>query len=687
MLERRSRRKQSRRGARAAALVALLLPAAAAFAAPGRASSKAASAPAPAAPVSPAPPEDAQPELVGPARPSPQGTLRSGILLPLETESGVRVHWQQRRELLRDRDDRRADDEEGKLRQLKDDLAFENLFAIGAALVRESQQALAAGSPNLARKRCQLAADLAPALPAAHSCLARATLSDQPTALPSALGYIGDAGKAAWNDPRTRRSTLANAGGIVFIGLLSAGALLVLLFFARYARLFLHDVHHLFPKGAKTWQSTALAVALVISPLLLHMGPLPLVFTAAMACALYLGTLELAATAVVLALFAVSPWAVEGLARLAAFGGPAADVWLVEKGEGSPASLGRLQKLLEAPRPAAAFAFVLAHRAKREGDLERAEKLYRRATELGGGVAMQAATHNNLGNVYLLLGDTAKATAQYTQASDLQETNAATHFNLARAHGLQGVESLDRVQAEQARALELDRAGIDVFTGGALQMNPRSNKVVMDLPLPESSLDALSSAEADAANPVADDMRAMVAGPVPVSFGHVFPALAALVCLLLHFGRPRVKPSGQCDRCGREVCQRCDADARPTEGLCAQCVNVFVRKGNVDATERIHKEVAVQRYQERKRILGKALSVVSGASHVLLGYPLQGAVFLLLFALLAANLVLWRGVAHAPFAVRSGFSFLRVAITFAGFVAVYAACIRDLYVRQRAEGL
>ena len=631
--------------------------------------------------------EAEQPALVATVEPSPQGTLRSGILLPAERTSGLKAHWAQRRDYLRDRDERRADDEEGRLRQLRDDLAIENVFSLGQAMVREGQQAMSAGLPGLARKRCQLAADLAPALPAAHACLARALLSEQPTALSGVAAHLGNYLRASWSDPRTRRSGLANLGGIILVGLLAAGALLVILFFFRYARLYMHDVHHVFPKGARSWQTAALAVALVLLPLLLQMGPIPLVFTAALACSLYLTSVELAATAVVLALFAVAPHAAEQLGRLAAFGGPGADVWLVEKGEGSPAALDRLQKRMQVARPEASIAFTLAHRAKREGDLDTAEKLYKKTLELGAGPSLLAATHNNIGNVYLLLGDTAKAAQSYTRAVELQETLAAPHFNLARAHGLSGIESIDRVQGEQARALELDRAGVEAFTGTSLQINKRSNKVAMDLPLPDSSLDQLLDGEARAAEPVADDVRALVAGPAPVAFGEATPLIVAALCIGLHFARLRLRPSGRCDRCGREVCKRCDADARPNEALCAQCVNVFVRKGNVDATERIKKELAVTRYQARRKVWSRALGVVSGASHVLLGYPVQGAIFLMLTGLLVASLVMSSGLAHEPFAIRPGVSILRVALTILGFVVVYALCLRNLSAHQRAEGL
>ncbi|MGZ6125286.1 MAG: tetratricopeptide repeat protein, partial [Myxococcales bacterium] len=127
---------------------------------------------------------------------------------------------------------------------------------------------------------------------------------------------------------------------------------------------------------------------------------------------------------------------------MAAFGGPAMDVWLVEHGEGTGPELGRLQKRLDGGNELAVD-FALARKAKREGDLATAEKLYLRALEVpGASAAGLAAVRNNLGNVYLLQGDTAKAIAQYQQAVDLRESLAAPHFNVSRALAMGGVETL-----------------------------------------------------------------------------------------------------------------------------------------------------------------------------------------------------------------------------------------------------
>jgi len=297
-----------------------------------------------------------------------------------------------------------------------------------------------------------------------------------------------------------------------------------------------------------------------------------------------------------------------------------------------------------------------------------------------------AAVHNNLGNVYLLQGDVLRGVAEYQKAMDLQDDLAAPHFNLSRAYALGGVDSLEKVQAEQARALALDRDAIDDFTGGQLAVSRRSNKFLLDASLDDSMLAPLLDAEARVAAPVDDEVRAILAGPLPAGAAAALPLLAALGFIGLHALRHRIRPSGRCDRCGREVCKRCDADARPSEALCAQCVNVFIRRTGVEPTERIRKDVAVQAYQRRRTLLARGFNLVSGAGHVLLGYSVTGVFFLLVTAVLASSVFFWHGVARDPVAVRSQVSLLRVAATVAGFLLIWAVGLHNLIAKQRAEG-
>ena len=635
-----------------------------------------------------------QPPLPGAGNPAPppapvptvpSAGVNRGIIMPAEKSSDIQAHWSARHDYLRDRDERRADDEEQRVRQLKDDLAIENLFFISGALVRESQEALAAGAPALAIQRCKLAVEFSPALPEAHYCLARALIGENAGAFKPAFNELMAGVQADLADPRVSRQVLANVLGTLFIGLLAAALAFVLVLFARYAALYAHDVHHVFPAGARRWQTRLLALVLLLLPVLLQMGPVPLIFTVLLAVALYATSVEVALACLLLGMLAASPYMAEGIARVAAFGGPAVDVWLVEHGLGTGPEVQRLQKRLDASNELAVD-FALARKAKRDGDLATAEKLYQRALEANGASSLGlAAVHNNLGNVYLLQGDAQKGLAQYQLAIDLKESLAAPHFNTSRALGLGGVETLEKVQAEQTRALDLNRGAVEAFTGGQLQANRKSNKFVMDVTLPDDLLAPLLANEQRAAEPVGDELRAQLSGGLPPSMATWLPILAAIAILMMHLGRGRVRPSGRCDRCGREVCKRCDPDARPSEALCAQCVNVFIRRTGVDAAERIRKEYAVQAYHRRRHAVARALAVLSGAGHVMMGYPLRGLFFLLVTASLAASVLLWRGLLHDPIPVRSGISFFRIGVTVAGLIAIYALCLRDLVNRQRAE--
>jgi tetratricopeptide (TPR) repeat protein len=616
---------------------------------------------------------------------SPAARPPPAFIPPTEKSAEVAAHWNARRDYLNERDERRADDEEQRVRQLKDDLALENLFFISGALVRESHDALAAGSPSLAIARCKLAVEFSPAMEAAHLCLVRAMLAENPTALKPAFNELSAAAQAAWNDPRISRAMIANVLSVLFFGLLAAGAAFVLFLFCRYAMLYAHDIHHLFPSGARRWQTTLLAGVILLLPVFLQMGPLPLIFTSLIAVALYLSAVESTVAVLLLLVMAASPYVAQGIAGIAAFGGPGVDVWLLEHGEGSGPEVQRLQRRLESGQNEFAADFALAHKAKRDGDLATAEKLYTQAIAAGAPNAGLAAAHNNLGNVLLLEGDVQKARSQYQLAIDLRENAAAPHFNLSRALAQSGVEGLDKAQQEQSRANELDRPGIEAFTEKQLEANRKTNKFVMDLPLDDELLTPLLDAEKRTAEPVGDEVRAQLSFGLPMEASLVLPLAAALLIIVLHSLRTRVKPSGRCERCGREVCKRCDPDARPSEALCAQCVNVFIRRTGVDAAERIRKEYAVQAYHRRRNLTARLLAILSGAGHVLMGYPLRGIVYLLLTASLVASIFLWHGVAHDPVAVRANFSLFRVGLTVAAFIAVWAIALRDLGNRQRAE--
>src|SRR5213075_362945 len=123
-------------------------------------------------------------------------------------------------------------------------------------------------------------------------CLAHALIKENATAVKPAFNALMTGVQADLDDPRVSRSLLANLLGTLFVGLLAAALAFVLVLFARYANLYAHDVHHLFPVGARRWQTKMLALVLLLLPVFLQMGPVPLIFTVLLAVALYATSVE-----------------------------------------------------------------------------------------------------------------------------------------------------------------------------------------------------------------------------------------------------------------------------------------------------------------------------------------------------------------------------------------------------------
>ena len=172
------------------------------------------------------------------------------VLMPAGRSPDIQVHWAARREFVRERDDRRADDEEQRVRALKDDLAIENLFSVGSALVREGEIALAKGASAVAMHRCKLAVELAPALPAAHACLARAQFAESPTSINAVFAQLGVAATAAMADPRISRAVLANLLAALFVGGFGAYGYAMLASPIWTSPAFLVFAHHVIARSA-----------------------------------------------------------------------------------------------------------------------------------------------------------------------------------------------------------------------------------------------------------------------------------------------------------------------------------------------------------------------------------------------------------------------------------------------------
>jgi hypothetical protein len=129
-------------------------------------------------------------------------------------------------------------------------------------------------------------------------------------------------------------------------------------------------------------------------------------------------------------------------------------------------------------------------------------------------------------------------------------------------------------------------------------------------------------------------------------------AIPCLVALgLLGFGAlgTLLSVSSECSKCGRAVCRRCDRELGTGSTLCAQCVNVFSRKGVVAPQVKVRKMIEVDRHRTRTERTSWILGIFcSGAGHLFSGEPLRGALFALWSLFLVALVVFRDGVLRSP---------------------------------------
>jgi hypothetical protein len=204
-----------------------------------------------------------------------------------------------------------------------------------------------------------------------------------------------------------------------------------------------------------------------------------------------------------------------------------------------------------------------------------------------------------------------------------------------------------------------------------------ANHYLVDVPVPAAKVAALTAADPAPPAVRAAVQRALM-GSVPAE---LWPWVAGAILAVLwglSLAGPRLVPSRSCFRCGRPVCWRCDG---ATGRSCGQCVNVFEKRGVVDARDQLRKERQVRRHGLLVRRASRALSVVlAGGGHLVTEAPVRGALFTMGIAFCAFLVTFWPGVAPPPYP--SAFALPGKVLLAAPLGAVvWVVALRDLFRR------
>ncbi len=305
---------------------------------------------------------------------------------------------------------------------------------------------------------------------------------------------------------------------------------------------------------------------------------------------------------------------------------------------------------------------------KRRGELDLAMRWYAAAGAERADALVDAA------NVRFLQGDLEQARAGYLRAVDRamaagQVTPlAAAHYGLSKVF-LRG-SALDQAQEARRKAATEDP---ELIERQGSDDDFRANRWLIDVPPPRPEVEALAQDEAPQA--VADAVQARLSGAFPPSSGPWLLFAAALLLWQVALLHRVLSPSAACVRCGGPACRRCGPAAG---GQCGQCVNAFTKKGVVDVRDRLRKHAQVHRRDRARRIVARALAVVSGGGgHVWAGAPARGALVLFAIAFVAFMAVFWRGAVPPP-QPSTWEETAKLALALPVGLAIWALALRDI---------
>ncbi len=482
------------------------------------------------------------------------------------------------------------------------------------------------------------------------------------------LGLSSELEDFTWTFAVTGRLLLLVALAIAF------GFLLFLLFATvRYLPLLVHDLSERLPEGVSASARAGLWPAVVfvlVLPLLFRVGILWLLLVLAFLLWVYMNRRERIVTVAFFVFLLVSPLTVRTLGNVLA---GSQHPWVkamatAQQGEITTEVLSTLRQAYGRAPADETVLFALALAEKRVGLLEEARQHY---LTLLGRHTRDARAANNLGNVFVGMGDLQGALEAYRRAVAVDPHQVTALYNLSQVHRelLQFEEGERRFQ--EARTADADRVNAYRKLSGV-----HYNRFVMDEHLTHSELFRKAVALADSR--VAEDLwGGMVSG---VGMGHfpfvLFPYIVGLAAY--HLSRSRWPLGYACRRCGRVGCRICQSLSKET--LCSECYQVLIKMEGVEARGRIKKILEIRKHQDRRVNILRLLSfLLPGSGHFYVGAPLHGFLFAVLVIFGVLTWLFWSGVLIAPANLGIATPLFWQVAYWAMLVALYFGIVRHAY--------
>jgi len=509
-----------------------------------------------------------------------------------------------------------------------------NLFNPAAALLVEASSARKQGRYDDALRIIAYARDLAPDDPSPHFQRARTIWGQNQLRALSSLDALLEGWGAFFRDFRSFFPWGMGVAIWLLVALTISSLLSILLFTPKVLPRIAHDLSHIVKFPQWLWLSAILIMlataAIVGVPIILW------VLLVALLMMLHLTNQERVAVCLALFFLLALPLLIHVLALSDAYYSDSRPylIYMAERGGEGARTLEELHQLrIKEPENSQVRA-VLGVILKRSGRMREAESYLLQALEISPD---SPAIINNLGNVLFQTGRVDAAIGHYRQALRYED-DPRIHYNLSQAlrENLQLEEGEREFRIAQERAPELSSSLM-------AQQQQGRQRVTVDIygEVSRYLLDSLSLDQGG--RQWRETLWSGIVSVIPFSVSwFMFPASAVILLLGWPLGG-RLSLSRSCRRCNRIHCHKCSQSS--TEGLCAQCRQIFIVRSGVDPASRVKKMMQILRYTKTRALVSRVATVLlPGTGHVYLGAGWQSLAFITLSVMFWTKWILWYGV-------------------------------------------
>lgn len=535
-----------------------------------------------------------------------------------------------------------------------------NLFIPSAALMYESAQARKQGRFDDALRLVNYASLLSPDDPAPHFYRARTLWKQNRLRILSAVDAVFEGWVTFARDFRSAFPWMVGFAAWVLTGVIIASIVSIFIYAIRIIPRISHDISHLI--RLPQWV-ISLSFPLLMALLLFIWLPfIWWVVAVGFIPFFHASGRERVALAFGLILLVCIPLLVHVMALGNNFNSGFKGLVLYEaemSGEG-PATIRKLETLRTRyprdPEVLVAMAAVL----RRDDNIEGARGLLKKAAIMS---PESAVVINNAANLLYAKSKISAAIDQYKKALRYKD-NAIIHYNLSLA--LQENLQLEEGGREFQKAQSMNADLINKIT----TTRPEGAKSIVQDIFPDRKTFFLSALKLDDLG--RQWRNTMWGGVLPwVSFAFALIGFP-LAGILMLAGYPLGKAffsSSRCRRCGRLHCNRCSESAK--DELCSQCRQIFFVRTGVDPASRVRKMMQIMRFNKRRSITARVLTVIlPGSGHAFLGDGLKAVVLVSVSAVFWLKWMLWYGLYRSTtiLEIQPGTS---LRVVFAVFFLVY----------------